>query len=60
MLEVYEPVGAFERIEAWLREQGFFTPGGEALVADLYLGYGLSGRAVSAATRRVRRPARRP
>ena len=42
MLEVYEPVGAFERIEAWLREQGFFTPAGEALVADLYLGYGLS------------------
>ena len=42
MLEVYESVGAFERIEAWLRGQGFFTPGGEALVADLYLGYGLS------------------
>ena len=42
MLEVHEPDGAFERIEAWLRDQGFFAPGGEALVADLYLGYGLS------------------
>ena len=42
MLEVHEADGAFERIEAWLREQGFFGRGGEALVADLYLGYGLS------------------
>ena len=25
-----------------MRERGFFAPGGEALVADLYLGYGLS------------------
>jgi para-aminobenzoate synthetase component 1 len=32
----------FERIEAWLRERGFFAPGGEGLVAELYLGYGLS------------------
>ena len=42
MLELHEPEGAFERIEAWLREQGFFSPGGERLVADLYLSYGLS------------------
>ncbi len=41
-LELHEPDAAFERIEAWLRAQGFFAPGGEALVADLYLGYGLS------------------
>jgi para-aminobenzoate synthetase component 1 len=41
-LELYEPAGAFERIETWLRERGFFAPGGEGLVADLYLGYGLS------------------
>ncbi len=41
-LEVHEPLGAFERIEGWLRERGFFAPGGEDLVADLYLGYGLS------------------
>ena len=42
MLEVWEAEGAFARIESWLRERGFFAPGGEGLVADLYLGYGLS------------------
>ena len=42
MLELHEAEGAFERIEAWLRERGFFRPGAEGLVADLYLGYGLS------------------
>jgi para-aminobenzoate synthetase component 1 len=42
LLEIDEPAGAFELIEAWLRERGFFTPGGEDLVADLYLGFGLS------------------
>jgi para-aminobenzoate synthetase component I len=42
VLEVHEPAGAFERIEAWLRSRGFFQPGGEELVAHLYLGYGLS------------------
>jgi para-aminobenzoate synthetase component I len=41
-LELREPEGAFGRIEEWLRTQGFFAPGGDALVADLYLGYGLS------------------
>ena len=42
MLELRSPDGAFERIEAYLRERGFFAPGGEELEADLYLGYGLS------------------
>jgi para-aminobenzoate synthetase component 1 len=42
LLEIREPEGAFERIEAWLRERGFFRPGADDLVADLYLGYGLS------------------
>ena len=42
MLELHEADGAFERIESWLRDQGFFVSGGEALVADLFLGYGLS------------------
>jgi para-aminobenzoate synthetase component 1 len=42
LLEIYEAAGAFERIEGWLRDRGFFGPGGESLVADLYLGYGLS------------------
>jgi para-aminobenzoate synthetase component 1 len=41
MLEIHEPEGAFARFEEWLREQGFFRPGGERLSADLYLGYGL-------------------
>jgi len=42
MLELSSPDGAFERIEAYLRGHGFFAPEGEGLVADLYLGYGLS------------------
>ncbi len=42
MLELRSPDGAFERIEEYLREHGFFAPGGEHLEADLYLGYGLS------------------
>ena len=42
MLELHSPDGAFERIQAYLRERGFFAPGGDHLVADLYLGYGLS------------------
>jgi len=42
VLELWSPHGAFERIETYLREQGFFAAGGEELVADLYLGYGLS------------------
>ena len=51
MLELHEADGAFSRLEEWLRGQGFFAPGGEHLVADLYLGYG-----VSAALRRTRTP----
>jgi para-aminobenzoate synthetase component 1 len=43
VLELSSPDGAFERIEAYLRERGFFAPGGEELEADLYLGYALSG-----------------
>jgi para-aminobenzoate synthetase component 1 len=41
-LELHDPDDAFGRIEGWLREQGFFAPGAGSLVADLYLGYGLS------------------
>jgi para-aminobenzoate synthetase component 1 len=41
-LELREPENAFRRIEDWLRARGFFAPGDEELVADLYLGYGLS------------------
>jgi para-aminobenzoate synthetase component 1 len=52
LLEVHEADGAFERIERWLRDRGFFGPGGERLVAHLYLGYGLSET-----IRRTRAPA---
>jgi len=40
--ELRRPEDAFRRIEDWLRARSFFAPGGEELVADLYLGYGLS------------------
>jgi para-aminobenzoate synthetase component 1 len=39
---MHTAAGAFDRLEAWLRERGFFEPGGDSLVADLFLGYGLS------------------
>ena len=42
LLELRDATGAFIRIEEWLSERGFFAPGAEGLVADLYLGYGLS------------------
>jgi len=41
-IEIHDPDRAFERLEDWLVERGFFTPEGAGLVADLYLGYGLS------------------
>jgi para-aminobenzoate synthetase component 1 len=40
MLELRQPEGAFGAIEDYLRDEGFF--GAHGLVADLYLGYGLS------------------
>lgn len=42
VLELQEPAGAFAHLERWLRGHGFFAPGSEELVADLYLGYSLS------------------
>ena len=41
-IEIHSAAGALEELESWLRAQGFFAPGGEHLVADLYLGYALS------------------
>ncbi len=41
-IELSDADGALVRIEGWLRDHGFFVPGGEDLVADLYLGYGLA------------------
>jgi para-aminobenzoate synthetase component 1 len=42
VLELHDADGAFERVEAYLREAGFFGGGARDVVADLYLGYGLS------------------
>ena len=42
MLQLRQAEGAFAVIEDYLRGEGFFGPGARGLVADLYLGYGLS------------------
>jgi para-aminobenzoate synthetase component 1 len=42
VLELHSAAGAFERIDEYLRAAGFFTGAASGLVADLYLGYGLS------------------
>ena len=42
LLEIRAADTAFERIEEWLSARGFFAPGGDDLVAAVYLGYGLS------------------
>ena len=42
MLELRSHAGAFEALEVYLREAGFGGPGAAGLVADVYLGYGLS------------------
>ena len=42
VLELREPGGAFRLLEEWLLGHGFFSAGSDDLVADLYLGYGLS------------------
>jgi para-aminobenzoate synthetase component 1 len=42
LFEAREPDRPFERLEEWLTRRGFFADRGDELVADLYLGYGLS------------------
>jgi para-aminobenzoate synthetase component 1 len=42
MLQLRQAAGAFAVIEDYLRGEGFFGPGARGLVADLFLGYGLS------------------
>src|SRR6187200_2776636 len=42
VLELHSPDGAFAAVEDHLRAAGFFGGGAEDVVADLYLGYGLS------------------
>ena len=42
MLELHSPDGAFAAVEDHLRAAGFFGGGAKDVVADLYLGYGLS------------------
>jgi para-aminobenzoate synthetase component I len=41
-LELHRAEGAFAFLEEFLRDAGFFRPGGDDLEADVYLGYGLS------------------
>lgn len=41
MLELYDPDGAFAVLQGYLEAEGFW--GRDDVVADLYLGYGLSG-----------------
>ena len=42
IIEIRDAGGAFDRIEEWLAGRCFFMAGGAELVADVYLGYGLS------------------
>jgi len=42
LLEIREADGAFARIEEWLADRGFFATARDDLVADVYLGFGLS------------------
>lgn len=45
LVEIHGAVGAFERLEDHLRDEGFFVHGGREAAgrcADVYLGYGLS------------------
>jgi para-aminobenzoate synthetase component I len=42
LLELRDTADAFARLEEWLSERGFFAPGADELVADVYLAYGLS------------------
>ncbi len=63
MLEIHEADGALERIESYLRSDGFFHDGGAAAAgrcADVYLGYGLSDGMRRTSTTRPREPAALP
>ena len=60
MLELWEANGAFEQIEGYLHKHGFFQEGGEELVADVYLGYGLSEPLRRSATPSPPEPCRLP
>ncbi|HEU5491634.1 MAG TPA: anthranilate synthase component I family protein [Gaiellaceae bacterium] len=42
LLEIHDADGAFERIETWLLDHGFFGHGADDPVAEVYFGYGLS------------------
>ena len=42
MFELHSPDGAFAALENHLRAEGFFGGRARGVVADLYLGYGLS------------------
>jgi para-aminobenzoate synthetase component 1 len=42
VLEIRDPDRALERLEDWLVARGFFSDDADGLIADVYLGYGLS------------------
>ncbi|HEX2044523.1 MAG TPA: anthranilate synthase component I family protein [Gaiellaceae bacterium] len=44
MLEVWNEADPLAEVERYLREAGFFGGGAEGVVADVYLGYRISGR----------------
>ena len=58
LLELRGADGAVERIDEWLASRGFFSGDADDLVADLYLGYGLSERFDGSGAPRRRSPAR--
>ncbi len=58
MLELFEAEGAFAALEAYLAAEGFW--GRSGVVADLYLGYGLSGALRRAAAPPPPEPCRLP
>jgi para-aminobenzoate synthetase component 1 len=63
MLEIHEPLGAFERIEDYLRTAGFFVDGGAQATgerADVYLGYGLSATSLRSSVEPPPEPAALP
>lgn len=63
MLEIHQADGALERIEDYLRSEGFFRDGGAAAAgccADVYLGYGLSDAMRRTAAARPPEPAALP
>lgn len=61
MLQIDNPAGAFQILESYLREHGFFGPNADpSLRAHLYLGYGLSAPLRRQSGRQPEEPCRLP